>query len=79
MLRTVDYGAITSDPTLLALDPVLFVVICTTVPGLMMVDVSVVDPKAEVPLTTHVPIIVPATEITKLSALPAPGAVTIAQ
>ena len=72
-----DYGAIASDPVLFV--PVEFVLICTTVPGLILIDVSVVDPKVAVPLTTQVPIVVPATEITKLSTLTPPGAVTMAQ
>ena len=71
------YGAIAIDPALF--DPVVFVTIFTTMPGLMLVAVSIVEPKVAVPLTTHVPIVTPLTEIMKLSTLPVPGAATIAQ
>ena len=66
-----------SDPGLA--DPVESVSIRTAVPVLMLTGRSVVEPKLAMPLTTHVPMVAPPTEITKLSTLPAPGALSMAQ
>jgi hypothetical protein len=71
------YGPIATPPDRLL--PVVDVLIVTTVPALIAVDVNAVLPVVPVPLTTQVPIVVPPTTIAKLSCFPAPGATVIAQ